>query len=59
MTSMREDVHDEWGRKCFGAAVISSPVWNYFDVSRNNEIFAVYVPNKSHVEAHCPKHLIQ
>ncbi len=41
MTSMREDVHDEWGRKCFGAAVISSPVWNYFDVSRNNEKFAI------------------
>ncbi len=41
MTSMREDVHDEWGRKCFGAAVMSSPVWNYFDVSRNNEKFAI------------------
>ncbi len=41
MTSMCEDVHDEWGRKCFGAAVISSPVWNYFDVPRNNEKFAI------------------
>lgn len=41
MTSMREDVHDEWGRKCFGATVMSSPVWNYFDVSRKNEKFAI------------------
>ncbi len=30
-----------------------------FRETMNNSLFAVYVPNKSHVEAHCPKHLIQ
>lgn len=30
-------VHYAHGRKLFVAAVMSSPVWNYYDISSNNE----------------------
>ncbi len=42
--SQFDDVN-AWGHKCFGAAVMSSPVWKCYDVSRKQLkiLFVVYI----------------
>ncbi len=49
MTSTCEDVHDAWGHKLFGAAVMSSLVWKCYDVSTFSFLHAFIPAMPRHV----------